>query len=129
MRKILYLLFILSAFNASAQEGNVPFFSRAEATGKVHLKWFNAVLYSTEEYTIERKTEQGSFAPINSTPIAYGNTKVPSTNKSKALIALADSIPYLQLTGLVKLTVFLSLTTDNDLAKYFGMYYLSLIHI
>lgn len=123
MRKILYLLFILSAFNASAQEGNVPFFSRAEETGKVHLKWFNTVLYSTEEYTIERKTENGSFAPINNKPIAYGNSEEPSTNKSIALIALADSIPYLDLTGFVKLTVFLSLTTDNDLAKYFGMYY------
>ena len=123
MRKILYLLFILSAFNASAQEGNVPFFSRAEATGKVHLKWFNSVLYSTEEYTIERKLKNGSFEQINSTPIAYGNSEMPTTNKAKALIALADSIPYLELTGFVKLTVFLSLTADNDLAEYFGMYY------
>jgi hypothetical protein len=123
MRKILYLLFILSAFNATAQEGNVPFFSRAETTGKVHLKWFNSVLYSSEEYTIERKSKNGSFAPINSSPIAYGNSEMPTTNKSKALIALADSIPYLELTGFIKLTVFLSLTTDNDLAEYFGMYY------
>ncbi|MBL4709107.1 MAG: hypothetical protein JKY48_11790 [Flavobacteriales bacterium] len=123
MRKILFILFILSASNGVAQEGSVPFFGRAEAAGKVHLKWFNSVLYSTEEYTIERKSQNGIFVPLNQTAIAYGKSTKPTKNKSKALIALADSIPYLEITGLVKLTVFLSLTTDNELAEYFGMYY------
>lgn len=123
MKKLLVILFMLPAFSALAQEANVSFFGRTEAAGKVHLKWFNAVLYSTEEYTIERKSGNGSFEKVNQTPIAYGNSTKPATNKSTALIALADSIPYLQLTGLVKLTVFLSLTTDNELAEYFGMYY------
>ncbi len=123
MRKLVFILFILSAFNGIAQEGNISFFGRAETAGKVHLKWFNAVLYSTEEYTIERKSKGGNFEPLNATPITYGNSTKPTKHKSIALIALADSIPYLQLTGLVKLTVFLSLTTDNELAEYFGMYY------
>lgn len=122
MRVFATILSLFLVGGAIAQSSKISFFGRVTNEGEVELKWFASSIYGNDQYFVERK-DGTSWTRLNDVPIAMGTSAKPTNENLKNLSDYADEQAFETADGLMKLALFLKAIESQELANYFGMYY------